>query len=211
MGMNRSMMDLFDNMQIALSDAYIQSSTVFAVIVGILTAALIIATSFLVKKNKALGIVAGIAQIAGVFCTQKLAHIFMELELFRVITGSSQAEVEAEAAEYYLESMIAMIPYFLCSLVVLASWVISLIYIIKSMKLKPKVFPIFALILHIIRYVCISPIPMINALFGPVTEEVQKSTDLCNYVCGILPFVLLFIGALICFSKAKKASVTTAA
>ncbi len=198
------LLDFYDNLQIELSDTYINNSTVLAIIVGILCAGLIIATAFLNKKGRAYAIIAGIMQIAGVYAMQKMAHTFMELELFRVVTGTSENDVYNKVNDFYMESLIEMIPYVLLSWVVLAAWVLTLVFIIKSMKLKPKILPVFGLITHIVRYVFILPFPLIQAFFEPVTEQMQKNTDILNYIFTLIPFVLVFIAGLLTFLKSKK-------
>ncbi len=203
---NNVFADFFSNIQIELSEEYITSSTTTAVIVGIIAAVCIIASAFLMKKNRALGIVAGIFEVVGVYCAQKMAHLFMDLELFRVVTGSNQSEVNDKLADFYADSFKQMLPYMFCSFLVLAAWVITLVFIIKSMKVRPKLFPVFALILHIIRYLCVSPIPFVNALFGEITEDVLRSVDLLNYAAAILPFALLLIGVIIFAAKSKKSA-----
>ncbi len=195
----------FENMQTELSEAYITSSTTMAIMAGIFAAALIICTAFFMGKNKVLGIIAGIFQIIGVFCTQKMAHIFMQLELFTVIEAGSAAELEEKLMEHLINSILDLIPFMLCSFMLMAGWVMTLVFIIKSMKQTPKILPIFALILHICRYLFITPYPMIDALFAPVTEANMVTTDMLNYAGVILPLILIFIPALIGLIKSKKA------
>ncbi len=197
--------NFFKNLKVELSEEYIASSTKMAIIFGIVIAAFMICTAFFMGKNKGLGIVAGIFQCAGVICAQKMTHIFANLEFFKTITAENGEQLDSKVFEYLVESLADLLPYSLCSMVIMAGWIMSLVFIIKSMQQSPKVLPVFALILHIARYLIVSPVPMMNALSGPITEEVVKNNDMFNYIAVLVPMVLIFIPALIGFIKSKKA------
>lgn len=214
---NNFMMDWLKNLNYELSEEYIKSSTVTAIIIGVIAAAMIIAAAFLMNKNKGLGIAAGVLQLAGCFCVQKAAHIFsgMELVRFEYITGSSQAELDKKTEEFYANYMSDLfgdlIPYMLCSLVFMAGWIMTLVFIIKCMSAKPKILPVFALVLQIGKYLFIPPMPMYKAMFGKITEEMQKSSDLVNYVAVLLPLLLILIPAILARVQMSKTPVAVPA
>lgn len=200
----------FDNLKAELSADYIRSSTITAVIIGVIAAALIIFASIMYKKGMAMGIVAGVLQIPGALCMQKMAHYVLQMDFYRkeIFYGSSQEDVDQQIDEfmrsYFMESLLDIIPLMLCSAFCLLAWIFALIVVIKAMKRPPKVFAIIALILHIIRYVVIAPYDVITPIMDNVTEASQKATDIRYYIFTLIPFVLFAVGSIFVRVKMKK-------
>ncbi len=212
-------MEVLARMQIPLSEEYISSSLTTAIIVGVIACALIIFTAVMSKKSLGLGIVAGIFAIIGSIGNHLAVVYFHTTEFFKVIfaTGSNTSDaydnLMDSLSQYYAEQLPKMGLYVLGNMLVMAAWILSLIFIIKMLKVKPKVFGIFALILHIIRYIAVAPMDAITPILGtvPVTEAIQKSQDLKVYAMTLLPLVLVAIVSLIYRIKSSKAPVAAPA
>ncbi len=201
-----AMIEVITESQIQLSEGYITSSTVLSILVGIIAAAITITTAFLMKKGKVFAIITGVLQILGTFCAQKTAHLFMDLDFIVTATGGTMDEAMENLGELYLESMVKLIPYMLCNMIFMAAWIFTLVFIVKTMKLKPRVFPVFALIIHIFRYLFVGPIAGFNIfhLTDKVTESIQRETDILNYAVILIPLVLVLASAVISFVRSKK-------
>ncbi len=214
---NSFFVDYMENLEAVLSDAYITRSTVFSILVGILACIFIVVASVMMKKGMVYGIITGIVQIVGAFCTQKMVHIFLQMNhvQFETITGTSQAELDQKMEEFYADYFsnffADMIPLMLCSVIMVISWVMALIFIIKSMKRMPKIFPVLAIILHIFRYLFVVPYDVITPIFAKVTDSSQGVVDIGYYFVTLLPFFVIMIGSFFCKKHAEKTAAKEAA
>ncbi len=200
------LLEMMTESQIELSEGYLSSSTLLSIIIGVVAAALTVTSAFLLKRGKVFAIITGIFQIIGSFCAQKMAHIFMDLDFVITATGETADEAMENLSQLYMDALAGLVPYMFCSMLFMASWVLTLVFIIRSMKLKLKVFPILALIIHILHYLGVSPIAGLNVLnlSGEITEEIQVQTDIQNYAVTLIPIVFVFISALVTSSKSRK-------
>ena len=204
---------VISRMQIQLSEEYISSSLTTAIIIGVIACALIIFTAIISKKSVGFGVVAGIFALIGSIGNHFAVVYFHSTEFFKIITATGSNTSDAydnlnEAlAEYYAEQLPRMGIYVVANMLILAGWIMSLIFIIKMLKVKPKVFGVFALIIHILRYVAVASTDAITPVLtqGPITEAIQKSQDFKVYLMTLLPLALVAIAALINMAKSKKA------
>ena len=205
----------FENLETYLSPEYLKSSLTTAIIIGILGAALIIFASIMTKKGLVLGIITGIMQIVGSFSAQKIAHLTLSIDFYRVETiyGSSQAEINQKTEQFYKtffnDAMSNIVPLCIFSMLYMVSWILTLIFIVKALENRPKVFPAFALVFQIVRYAFVAPYNAFAPALGPMTEAAQKSHDVRYYLITLLPLVLLAVGALLTFFKNKKQNSVT--
>lgn len=213
-----SLEKLFSLIQIPLTEEYISSSLTSAIVVGIIACALIIFTSIASKKALGLGITAGIFAIIGSIANH-FSVVYFHTTTFVVtekFVGSSQTEVDQMASDfvenYMTENLPKMIFYVLASAVVFVAWIVTLIFIIKMLKVKPKVFGIFALILHIVKFLFIAPVNTFTPILTNVaaTEAAQKSQDTLVYAMVLIPLVLVAIAGLIAMIKRAKTPVAVA-
>jgi hypothetical protein len=209
---------LFSLIQIPLSEEYISSSLASAIVVGIIACALIIFTAIASKKALGLGITAGIFAIIGSVANHFSVVYFHSTVFVKTIyaegpQGSDlQGQLNSALTDYYAENLPKMIAYMLASAFVFAAWVVILIFVARMMNVKPKVFGIFALILHIIRFVCVASVNVITPIITntAVTEAAQKSQDSLVYAMTLIPLVLVAIAGLIALIKRAKAPAAVA-
>ncbi len=184
---------------------------------GVFVAACIIAAAFLMNKNKVIGILAGITSIIGIACGQYAVNFLKNYDMIRYVTGSSQSEVNDKIMDVFMESLIDTIPLSIACLLFMVGWVLTLVFIVKSMKLKPKVLPLFALILQILAYLfqCTAySVPLVRAIFemgdgvsGMLTEFfniLTKGSEFLTNACLILAPVLVLVAAILARVGMKK-------
>lgn len=204
--------EMFALIQIPLSEEYISSSLSSAIIVGLIACALIVFTAISSKKSLGLGVVAGIFAIIGSVANHFAVVYFHSTVFFKTIivqgtVGSDlQGQLNDAMLEHYAENLPKMGIYLLANLLLLAGWVLSLIFIIKMIKLKPKVLGIFALVLHIIRYLLFASVDMISPIVSnsAAVEAIQKSQDIKVYAMTLIPLILVAIAGLVTMIKNSK-------
>lgn len=203
---------LFSLIQIPLTEEYISSSLTFAIVVGLIACALIVFASIASKKSLGLGITAGIFAIIGSIANH-FSVVYFHTTTFAVsekFVGSSLTEADQMASDflenYMTENLPKMFIYMAASALVLAAWVVTLIFIIKMLKVKPKLLGIFALILHIGKFLFVSPVNTLTPILTNVaaTEATQKSQDTLVYATVLIPLVLIAIAGLIAMIKRTK-------
>ena len=203
-------MSYFDRLETYLSPEYIKSSTTTAIIIGVLAAALIIFAAVMMKKGLVFGIITGVMQIVGSFCAQKMAHILLRMDFFRVETiyGSSQAELEQKTEQFYdnffKDAIGDIIPLSICSMLFLASWIFTLIFIVKALNNRPKILPVLALVCQILRYTFIQPYNVYTPILKQMTEQAQKSQDTLYYLITLIPLSMVAVSALLTNLNEKK-------
>ena len=176
-----------------------------AIIFGVLISALLIFAAFASKKGRVITFFAAIPTLAVTVLGPKYAELFHTVEAVKYVYGYSDAEINAKLEEYYA----SLIPYYLFiilfSLCTILSLIFTIILCVKVMKATPKVFGIFALIITIMRYIFISPVPIISSLInGGATISGQQTQLLIYYASFLVPALLLATGALIRLISPKK-------
>ena len=193
-----------------LSSEYVSSSTRSAIIFGLIGAILIVATAFLANRAKVLGVITAIMHFVGAFGAQKYAHHFISTELIRTVYGygSSQSEaaanLEAAKSAAAVEMLMDTVPILLYNILFFAAWIITLIFIIRCLGMKGKVFTVFALIIHIVKYLAIPPVNIFGAAIERLTEGAQAGVDRLFCIATLIPTILLALAALITFIKVKR-------
>ena len=186
--------------------------TTTAIVFGLLAVACCIVVAIANKKCRGMGIVAAIFNFFNAILTPAFIKSFHNTEFFKVeyITGSSQAEVDKLVdefyAEYFAENIPGMIMISLASVMMLLSFVFTLILILKCMKgLKIKLLSIFALIITILRYLFIGPIDYVKPLIaGGATIETQMSQTNLYFVAILLPLVMIAVSGIVTLATKKK-------
>lgn len=209
---------IFSLVQTPLSEEYISSSLTSAIVVGLIACALIIFSAIAAKRGLGIGIVAGIFAIIGSIANHFYV-VYFHTTTFVVnetFLGSSVEDANQQASEflenYMTENLPKMIIYVVSSALIFASVVVALIFIIKMAKVKPRVFGIFAIILHIVRFLFVAPVDLFTPILTntATTEALQKRQDTITYVMFLLPLVLVAIAALIALIKRATAPVVAA-
>lgn len=192
--------NFFDRIQADLSAEYIKSAYILAAIFGVVFFALFLVMAIKQKKARGFGIATGILQLFGAIGATMNVVGFHSSEFFAVVKGTGSTQEEAEEAlkdamaSKLVEMLSGQVPMIIGSILVLVAWIFGLIYITKIKSEIMKGFSIPALILHILRFVLISPIAI---SFSEATQEAQASRDYLFFGACALPYILLFIGALI--------------
>ena len=201
------LMNFYKNLRVDLTDEYLSSSTTLALIIGAIGMVMIIVSAFLVKRNRVLGVFAGLLQVAFSYCSQKLAHFMHTTDFFRVETiyGDNQEDLENKLDEFYsnfYEELISTsIVSVLYSVFIMASFVLTLVFVIKCLKLKPNGLFKAVLILNIVKMVLLAPYDMITPFVEKLTVESVASYDIIYYAATLLPLILLVIGAIVVKTK----------
>lgn len=195
--------DALKTLQMELSEEYINNAYVLAGICGLVFFAFFLFTAIKYKKARGFGITTAILQLFGAIGASLYAIYFhtMEFEHIIIVEGPNKEEAQAALKDALTEVLGGYAIIFIGSLFVLLSWIFALIYIIKMKSEIMKAFVIPAMILHIIRYVIVPPICFPIGIF----DGNQQEWDYFYYAACALPFILLFVGALI--GKKKEAPV----
>ncbi len=189
---------MLKKMQISggIDEESMSKMTTSAWIWGILFLGICVFVAIALKKGTTIGIIAGVVNAITIILTPTMIKAFHEMEFFKTIYGT-QDQLDDLVEEYYAEQIPKMIAYYGVTILGLAAFVLALVFIIKSMKCTPKVFPIFALIIQIVRYAFIAPIDSFKMFTGGVTVESQISQANLYYIFTIIPIVLLVVPAII--------------
>ena len=208
---------IFSLIQTNLSEEYISSSLTSAIVVGLIACALIIFTAVASKKSLGLGITAGIFAIIGSVANHFSvvyfhSTIFVETIYAEGPAGSDlQGQLNSALADFYAENLPKMIIYMVASALVFAAWVVTLIFIIKALKIKPKAAGltcgIIALLLHIGKLLFVGSVNTFTPILNDtrVTEAMQASQDKLVYAMTLIPLLIVAVAGLVALIKRPKA------
>ena len=175
------------------------------ILVGVLTAALFIFAAFAAKKGHVICFFAGVATVISQLMTPKYIEVFHTMEFVKYVTGSSQNDVNDQLADYYMSLLPSYFMMGIFSICTTLALVFTIILCVKIMKSTPKVFGVFALILVIVKFVAVSPIPMVQFVLGNgATVEAQAAGLAVYNVVTLLPALLLAVAGLIRLVSRKK-------
>ena len=170
--------------------------TTSALIFGIISAVLLILAAILAKKKLVIGIFAGLFSFFTCYMTPKFIESFHTIELFKQFTGS-QAEVDAMVSEYYQTMLPKSITMIVFSILLILTFVFTLILAGGIMSRISKPFGVLAIVFSIVRFALISPLPMYSSILSGATIEAQASQLTVFFVSTLIPAVFLAIGAMI--------------
>ena len=171
--------------------------TTSALIFGIISAVLLILAAILAKKKLVIGIFAGLFSFFTCYMTPKFIESFHTIELFKQITGPSQAELDAMVSEYYQTMLPKSITMIVFSILLILAFVFTLILAGGIMSRISKTFGVLAIVFSIVRFALISPLPMYSSILSGATIEAQASQLTVFFVSTLIPAVFLAIGAMI--------------
>ena len=199
--------DFFKKIQIPYyTDEITATFTTKAVVFGIIIAALCVFAAFAAKEAKVTGIIAGIANFASALLIPHYIGVFHSIEMYKEFYGYSQSDIQQQMSEYYMSLIPDLITLSLASTLMIVAIVFTAILAARLMKVIPKVFGVFAIIVTIVRYLFISPVPIITPMLsGGATIDGQTSHLTLYFVSVLIPVLLLAIGALIKLLKPAKA------
>lgn len=186
-----------------------------SIICAVVILALFVVTAVLSKKQRVIGIIAGVANFVCALTIPMYLKGWHNLKI-GVFSFNSSAEASEFLVKQFISLLFTMIPLAL----IVVSFVLSLIFVIKGFKNKPAIFSIGALVIVILRQFWVAPaqmsVPMfvkllmadnaINFLFlGQVFQLFLFFGTLA------LALVLVLIPAIIAKVKGEKAPVTVEA
>lgn len=179
---------------------------VMAIFAGIIVLGLFVAMAILgPKKTRVIGIIAGALNFISLLLIPNQLKTFHNNPFIVYIYGSSQSEVAQKMMDFYIEQIPTLFIGLMTSAFMVASFVLALVFIVMSFKQKPRILPIFALVLQILRYVLISPMQIFIPLVRGYATVAGQTFQLALYCCAIiLPVMLVFAVTLINFIKGKK-------
>lgn len=138
--------------------------------------ALFIATAALSKKQRVIGVIAAIVNVASVATIPLFVRKWHELgalisELFFAMENSASVET---AYALLMESIKILVIVLIATAIMMVALALTIIYIAKSFKNKPAIFSGVALALIIFRQFFVAPFqtmfPMLAKLFMPSLE-----------------------------------------
>ena len=204
--------NFFEGLQTTLTDEYISTSRIMSIIIGIIACALFIFTAVSTRRSTVFGIIAGVLNGFSMYVAhclivllQRIAFIFNEM-IYGPADQISDLVAKAES-EYWANTLPDLILFILCMLFINIAWVTALIYMIRLLKIKPKILTVFALFIHIIGYIFIFPINIISPLVaGEMTVAMQETQDIIYHISVLTPIILFSICALMHIVNSKKGS-----
>ena len=179
-----------------IDEATLKSMTTTAIVWAIVFLAATVFVALTVKRGTAIGIASGIVNALSIALTPKYLESFHELEFFKTIYGTAD-ELDDLVAEYYAQQIPKMITFYAVTFLMLAGFILGLVFIIKNLSASPKIVAIIALVLQIVRYVFIAPIKYTAMFTGSITIEEQISQANTYYIFTVLPALLLVVLAVI--------------
>ena len=201
--------NIFKLIQTPLSEEYVSSSLTSAIVVGLIACALIIFTAIASKKALGMGITAGIFAIIGSVANHFSVVYFHSTVFVKTIyaegpAGSDlQGQLDSALADFYAENLPKMVIYMVASALVFAAWVVTLVFLFKVLKIKPKAAGltcgIIALLLHVGKFLFAGSVNTITPILTetPVTEAIQMSQDSLVYTMTLAPLALAAIAGLV--------------
>lgn len=169
-----------------------------SVISALFIAISFIFTAFVSKKGRVLSFFTAAFNFMCLILMPFLVKIFHSSKFFVIITGTSQSDLNQKMIDFYLDQ----IPLFLVgsamSMFMLAAFITTIISISNSMKVKPAVLGIFALIIHIARYFTATPYNLITPLFTHQTTPAAQFIAYVLYIAAYsFPAFLVLISGII--------------
>ena len=200
----------FETLQADLSAEYITSARTTSIILALITCGLFIFTALSTKRGVGFGIFAGILNGFSIYASHAMVVLFHRIDfvLYETIYGAPGEidDLVAQAkAEYFAKTIPDIIALMLCNFIMIAAWIIALVYMIHLLKIKPRVLTIFAILIHAVRYVCIYPIKLIQPILNDgATVEMQMSQNTIYHIAVLMPVMLFSLCALIHLLTKKK-------
>lgn len=203
----KDMQDMLKQMELVLSDTQKTVMIALALILGVIAMAAIIFAAMRTKKGRVFGIIVGILQPVGLFAGVQSVIAYGGIKFSNLVVfaeGSSQSAAMDAATEKLMENLLGE---YLPSVLMLSLWtmigfvalVMTLVYVIKCMKIKPKIFAILSLVVIILRWLVFAPIDQMNMVVSMLgMGEMQQSPvwTALYFFFAMLPPLFIFIQAL---------------
>ena len=158
-----------------------------AVVCGLVILALFIVPAILTKKNLVISIIAGAVNFVSALVMPTFVWLFHTLPI-----GIYQFQTQEELYAFFLNLLVKTLIVSGLSMVILAGFVLSIVYIATNFKTKPALFAVFALVLTIARYMFIAPYQTILTMVFKIALASQETLKLVLVVGQSFQFVLYF-------------------
>ena len=177
-----------------------------SIICAVVILALFVVTAVLSKKQRVIGIIAGVANFVCALTIPMYLKGWHNLKI-GVFSFNSSAEASEFLVKQFISLLFTMIPLAL----IVVSFVLSLIFVIKGFKNKPAIFSIGALVIVILRQLWVAPFPMMVPMIAKAFLRMPPTSSfflydqifqLCAYF-GILVLALILVLIPVIIKKVK--------
>lgn len=181
-----------------------------AVIFAVVILALFVITAVLSKKQRIIGILAGVATFISTLTIPTFIKTWHNLFApIRSLIGSSATIEMAQAA--LVDALIALAIVLVVTAIMLVSVALTIVFVAKSFKNKPVICAIGALALVILRQLWVAPFPMMVPMIAKAFLRMPPTSSfflydqifqLCAYF-GILVLALILVLIPVIIKKIK--------
>ena len=199
------------DINLALDEAYINSSFVFALVFGVLAFALCLFAAISMKQGRIYGVLVSLLQPLGLFASYKAVIAYSAVDFSSLVvkvTGTSQEDALTKLYEKVASNMLEYVfPQLggcvIWSLVLGVVFFFTLIYMIVLMRAHAKGLAIFSTIVLILK-AFLSPINLLAVLIGQVSQQGQMVWDFIFRIIFLFPLALIaFQGVLNILKRMK--------
>ena len=178
-----------------------------SIICAVVILALFVVTAVLSKKQRVIGIIAGVANFV---CALTIPMYLKGWHNLKV--GVFSFNSSAAASEFLVKQFISLLFTMIPLVLIVVSFVLSLIFVIKGFKNKPAIFSIGALVIVILRQLWVAPFPMMVPMIAKAFLRMPPTSSfflydqifqLCAYF-GILVLALILVLIPVIIKKIKE-------
>lgn len=137
----------------------------FGLFFGLMTLVLCACTAILAKRGYAISVAAGFSNLIACLCMPWRVLQFHEpLEIEYLYVSSSVGDMLGQFLRIAWKNIVPWSLYVLSYAMVLIAFVVSVIYFVRMVKVRPRAFSIIALIIFILKTLLVPEIPFFSAI-----------------------------------------------
>lgn len=164
-----------------------------SILFGVVILALCIATAVLSKKQRIIGIVAGAINFVFALLVPKYLNLWHNMPMGRFTFNTTEA-----AVAFLKEMLIQTVVLMAITVVMTASFAITIVFIITAFKNKPAILAVGALVINIVRFMMITPYQLYYPMFSKMFAELNGTmVPASNLFYGQLFQLFVFFGSLV--------------
>ena len=198
---------------LAVDEAYVASANRAAIILAIISFALLLFTAIAIKRGRVFGIITAVIQPISIFAATKTVLSFAAIDFSSLeitVTGSSKADAMDKLENMLADAMIEeifpqMVPLIGWATLLVMTIVVTFIYFLVISKAKLKGLAIVSVIFTGIRFF-MCPIEFIGLVSSSATQAVQSGWDVAYRFVFLLPAILVAIQGIVNLIESKKAA-----
>ncbi len=186
--------------------------SVASIVCAVIVLALFIATAVLSKKQRVIGVIAGLFSFISALTIPLFVRKWHELGALIDALNNSESITSIEAAYAILaESLAILVIVLIATAVMVIATALTIVYVAKSFKNKPAIFSVAALVLVILRQLWVAPFPMMVPMFAKLFLRMPESSpfffydqvfQICAYF-GVLIIALVLVLVPVIIKKVK--------